>query len=192
MSETFYSLSRGYKRGSLHASMSHKEYDAESVFYGTYPNKVINLSYLQGKKPFDMVGCGWGFIYALSPIFVSFLKSVGFTGWKSYPVKYEGKFGSLDGYEILSVTGRCGKIRHDLSEKRVMPPRVSWADSYEAYFGLYFDIDSWDGSDIFCPKGTYHIFITQKVKDALDRAKFSNMDIRPISEMENIDKSFKL
>lgn len=181
----FYALYTADTKGALHVSMSAKVYSGEDVFYGSFLNEPIQLEYLQGKKPMDIIGCGWSYIYAISPKFESILDE--FKGLKLYKTNYVGKTGDLTDYKILSVTGRCGEIKNELSEKRLMPPIVPWGKEYEAHFGLYFDIDTWDGSDFFVPAGSYRTFITEKVKEKLDKAQLSNLHIVPISEIENVN-----
>ena len=43
--------------------------------------------------------------------------------------------------------------------------------------GYEFDLESWDGSDIFIPADTYRLFFTQKVKEILERNKVNNFKI---------------
>ena len=65
-------------------------------------------------------------------------------------------------YHGLIPTGRCGPlIRRHKGEVK----------------GYEFDLESWDGSDIFIPADTYRLFFTQKVKEILERNKVNNFKI---------------
>lgn len=54
------------------------------------------------------------------------------------------------------------------------------------WIGLYFDPVSWDGSDVFLPKGNGRTFITEDLKSALERAGITNVYFTALSEAENM------
>jgi hypothetical protein len=103
------------------------------------------------------------------------LKENGFTGWTTYAMQLLGKDGKqIPGYHGIAVTGRCGPIDDDLCTvaMREYPvgPQPDWV-------GKYFAQESWDGSDFFTPEGSRDgsIFITERVKVALEKARVSNV-----------------
>jgi len=50
--------------------------------------------------------------------------------------------------------------------------------------GIYFDERSWDSSDIFLLEGKLHLFITQKVKNIIDRLGLTNVIITDTVDRE--------
>lgn len=51
--------------------------------------------------------------------------------------------------------------------------------------GLYFDPDTWDGSDIFMPGGrTGWVFVLDHVRDALEKAHVKNVAFQRLDEVE--------
>ena len=98
------------------------------------------------------------------------------TGWARYPIELRGKNDEpIDGYSGLTVTGRCGPLRYDRS--RVETRIGASGKPYKVKIGLYFDEGTWDGSDVFTPEGTTFVFVTVKVKQALEEAKITGVDL---------------
>jgi hypothetical protein len=52
--------------------------------------------------------------------------------------------------------------------------------------GLYFNLETWDGSDFFVPGESGYIIVTEKVKTAVEKTKFSNIELRSITEIESL------
>jgi hypothetical protein len=102
-----------------------------------------------------------------------------------YPVGLEADDGTeVAGYSGLVVSGRYGAIDNTRSvqvEKVVVGNPKGHAPVWK---GLYFDEKSWDGSDIFRPSGTGYIFVTEKVRAALDRAKVTNLTCTALADFE--------
>jgi hypothetical protein len=150
------------------------------------PDKPILFRHYMGRKtPLDVIGTSYGTLIFSSEI-LSLLENQNITGWTTYPVTVYGAEGEVyKDYAGFSVIGRCGPIKKELSTKQTMPPRVPWAKPYEAYIGYYFDLDTWDGSDIFVPEGTYSFLTIEKVKNLFVKHKFKNIYFDSITEMEN-------
>jgi len=90
----------------------------------------------------------------------------------------------VKGYSGLVVSGRCGAIDNSRSvqvQKAVVGNPKGHALVWK---GLYFAEESWDGSDIFRPPGTGYIFVTEKVRAALDRAKVTNLTCTALADFE--------
>lgn len=192
-----YSLSANSDdRKALHLQTKNKDiiHKIDMLFYGQkaeLSSMPIEFIYLCGSKAFDLISCGFSHIYLISEKVVNLLVKENVTGWDSYEVKAYDKEGYLlEGYRGLSITGKCGPIKNELSKKELMPPRVPWANSYSAYIGLYFDPETWDGSDVFSPGETHHIFTSEKVKLLFENQHVSSVFFTPISKMENLSSSF--
>jgi hypothetical protein len=52
--------------------------------------------------------------------------------------------------------------------------------------GLYFDLKTWDGSDIFVPESTGYTIVTEQVKIAIEKAKFKNIYFKRLTEFERM------
>jgi hypothetical protein len=86
----------------------------------------------------------------------------------------------IPGYYGFLVRGRCGPID---DSKRVEVPTICPGGIFPHWIGLYFDPDTWDGSDIFLP-GIYGamIIVTEDVKLALERARIKNLAFIRLTE----------
>jgi hypothetical protein len=87
----------------------------------------------------------------------------------------------IGGLEGLAVTGRCGKIDPAMSTRmqKIWPGGV-----FPSFKGYFFKPESWDGSDMFCPERTAHVFVTSPVRELLRRSKVTNVAFRPIIDIE--------
>ena len=108
---------------------------------------------------------GWGGSPALvivSPEFCQALTDAGCTGWSTFAVVVLGEHDDrvvTAEHRGLVVLGRCGRIDYDRS--------TPIPGSRTGRRGLFFDIDSWDGSDLFVPAGSARRIYTKKAVDAL-------------------------
>jgi hypothetical protein len=51
--------------------------------------------------------------------------------------------------------------------------------------GLFFDPESWDGSDFFMPaERVGYVFVVEAVKRAFERAKIRNVEFKPLDQFE--------
>ena len=138
-----------------------------------------------GSTPYDFVSTSLPPLKLVSERVVAVLRD--FTGWATYPVEVYGKKGELvAGYHGLAVTGRCGPIDDSRSRPAIRPPAVPHGQATRMWIGLYFDPVSWDGSDVFLPKGNGRTFITEDLKSALERAGITNVYFTALSEAENM------
>ena len=145
----------------------------------------INIKYaLGGTRPRDVI---WTTIdhpvIIVSQRVIDLLKRERLTGWSTYPVTVYGRSEDIiEGYLGLSVTGRCGKIENAQS---LLVQRHTVCCTYSVYKGLYFDPETWDGSDCFMTPGREDwIFITDAVKKAFGREKIRNIKYRRLDLIE--------
>lgn len=119
---------------------------------------------------------------------VEVLDSAGFTGWQTYPVELFGKDStSIPGFQGLAVHGRCGPIENHRSNRfdKLMPGGV-----FPWWRGLYFEQETWDGSDIFMPSGrASRIFVVEQVKEALEKAHVRGVAFPSLDEVERAELS---
>lgn len=148
------------------------------------PDKPIACRHQSGGKPYDLIGTTYA-LDLFSDKVVRILREGGFTGWSTFPVEVYGKRSQrIEGYHGFAVTGRCGQADISKARKLHMPPPVPWGQSYDAWVGLYFDPETWDGSEVFMPENTCHVIIVEDVFDALTRAGVKNVTFKRLTEYE--------
>jgi hypothetical protein len=175
--ESFYILDDAFLRGALRVSLVTLEPIGVGLLRGLVsPATAIKFRREVGRKPLDLVSATDAAQRLVSPATLAALLEASATGWQTYPVEIDpkGVSGSVAGYEGLAVTGRCGPIRKELArDARV--PGVRPGQVRNAKVGMYFDSNTWDGSDVFMPgdRGTY-VLITARVRDVLIARKLRN------------------
>lgn len=141
-----------------------------------------------GSTAYDFVGTTLPPLKLISDRVVEVLRS--FSGWSTYPVEVYGKKGErIPGYHGLSITGRCGPIDDSRSQPRIRPPASPAGRATREWIGLYFDPATWDGSDLFLPRGSGGTFVTEAVKTALERARITNVQFTPLTEALNMSSA---
>ena len=139
-----------------------------------------------GKNIHDYVGIGYAALYLLSEKVINLLKENNITGWKIYPCTlYDKRKKEVNGYSLFSVTGKCGPIVDSKSEilvKQLVPN----GKPCKIYKGLYFDLDIWDGSDIFSLEGTTFTIVTEKVRSLLLNNSVTNITLTCIADIKRI------
>lgn len=113
---------------------------------------------------------------------IDLLDSLGATGWTTYPVTVSNKRGEiLDGYQGLSITGRCGPRDLGRSVIDLFQLPGGW---FPRFRGFFFDEESWDGSDLFMAELHRTMLLTERVATALDTATIQNVRLTRLSETE--------
>jgi len=108
---------------------------------------------------------GWGgspTLPIVSSAFCQALTDAGCSGWSTFDVVVLGEHDDrvvTAEHKGLVVQGRCGPIDHAQA--------TPIAGSRTGRRGLFFDVDTWDGSDLFVPTGSTRIVYSQKAVDAL-------------------------
>ena len=186
-----YALSQLGKRGAFCASVADtapaNEVTARLVrlFRGEeLPASPVAFRWGEGSRLYDLLLSTIP-SYVASARFFDALVSTNATGWSRFPIELHGKAGgTVNGYGGLVVTGRCGRPQYERS--RVETRIGSSGKPYKVKIGLYFDEASWDGSDVFTAEGSTFVFVTEKVKRALEKAKITGLEFTPLSEFERM------
>jgi hypothetical protein len=146
----------------------------------------VVANYFMGRRnPADVIWTGSAAPCIVSDRFLCILQDHGFRGWSTYRVRVFGTDReTIPGYHGFRVHGRCGPI----DDSRSIPvPRRFPAGVSTVWLGLYFDLDTWDGNDLFMPEGrNSRIFVFNDVKIALESAKVRNVRFTPIEEVEQL------
>lgn len=137
-----------------------------------------------GTKPMDFMRAS-DLTVLIRDRVVSLLADQQITGWRTYPVEAYGVGDrALPDYHGLVVTGRA-MIDDERSERRILPPPVPEGQPHEAWMGLYFEPQSWDGSDLFLLTGSQAIVATARVKEVLEAAAVSDVAFESLPDIEN-------
>jgi hypothetical protein len=148
----------------------------------TPPSPVQARWFMGRKKPSDFIGTTLASPMLVSERVVTVLREEGFTGWRTYAVDLAGHDGApIPGYHGFTVYGRCGPID---DTKSVEMPTVLPGGIFPRWYGLYFDPDTWDGSDLFISEsyGTA-IFVVEDIKQAFHKAKVRNTEFTSIVDV---------
>lgn len=120
-----------------------------------------------GSAVADLMMGGDPALLIVSQLVMDTLSGIAATGWGTWPVECRTKRGEpIPGLYGLSVIGRCGPPQWGRSE-RFESQLAPGAPPVPHVRGLYFDEDSWDGSDVFSPAGTTFVVVTDRVYGAL-------------------------
>lgn len=184
-------LDRAGKRGSFSAKCVVAETAdtrltlLERLFCGVeIPSSPIPFRWGEGSRLYDLLLSTLPSYLASTRCF-SALEEAGATGWSTYPIDLHGKNDEvIEGYRGLVVTGRCGPLQLDRS--RIETRIGASGKPYKAGIGLCFDAATWDGSEVFTPQGTTFVFVTDKMRRALESAEISNVSFTRLSEFERL------
>lgn len=141
---------------------------------------------LSGKKMRDILDTRYPPLYLISDRFKSILKETGITGWKSYPILlFDKKGNQIEGYNGFSIIGRAGKM-----QQFDQPPlEYGYSANSEGY---YFDIETWDGSDLFNTKGSWHIIATERFIKMLIENKVTACDYCRLTDYGDWSKTKRI
>lgn len=144
-------------------------YDEQSLKIGKFvPGEIMEFKISEGSNWYDLVRFQDPFNFAISERLYNLLKDNHITGWNGYKISITGTKKTYYGFQVL---GRCGPIKR--------PAQRGF------YTGTTFDIDSWDGSDFFCPECTLHVFCTKKVSDLFKINHITNIQLIDITKVES-------
>jgi hypothetical protein len=133
-----------------------------------------------GGRIYDVLPTTNSGIYLVSIKFISVLESNHFSGWATNSIKaYDKDNNRIDNYYVFKVKGKAGPHDKSMSEDIMIqyPGR-----SVLGKKGLYFEPETYDGSDIFILKNSLHIIMHFKVKECLEKAKITNAEFTNLTE----------
>lgn len=182
----FYVLSDALIHGAFRGTTDDLTYaDLLGASRGHPPLQLRSLvKQSMGHKLLDFV---WvSLVPLVSDRVVAALSDMGATGWSTYDVDLRTKSGKmLCGYRGLSVVGRCESFFLDAKHSQLVYSEYpkGWGPKYR---GLWFDVETWDGSDLFTclDDKTMYTVVTHRVVSDLIRKKLTNMKLRPLSKVE--------
>ncbi len=182
----FYVLGEGFKRGAFRVHSLGEILDPLALKRAEVsPSEPIRFHHDEGTRLYDLIGTTDAVLDLVSDRFVAVLSDNDFSGWRTYEIEiYDDAGRSVPGYHGLSATGSCGPIDDALSPVMPVAPPIPQGETLPHRLGLRFHPETWDGSDVFVPVGTAHLMMTEPVRDALAKAKVTNVRLDRITEVE--------
>ncbi|MEN2402536.1 hypothetical protein GKZ90_0022285 [Flavobacterium sp. MC2016-06] len=128
-------------------------------------NNVFKVD--EGKVFFDLIGYQDPWNFAISERFKNILEKNNITGWDCYPIIIEDTDLKYFGFQI---TGKAGIIsEYDEDGDRV-------------YGSIKVDLETWDGSDIFCLGDTAIKVISSKLFELIKSSKITNVEFDDLNK----------
>lgn len=177
-----YEFGYAFNRGCFHFDSAH-EIDAKGLLLGhEVPHEPVLFRRQSGQRTCDVMGTTYAALSLVSKPLIDVLVRRRFTGWSTFPVRLlDGHEQEIEGYVGLSVTGRAGPIDRKRARIELDPPLVPKGRPTYIEVGMYFDPDTWDGSDFFVPDGTTAVCVVSGVKEALEESAFTNVALTPLA-----------
>lgn len=162
-----------------------------NLCYGEYGDLDFPIVYRQckdsyGKKKMrDVLNPGFIHLPLISDRLKDLLEESEITGWRCYPIElYDKKGNKVCGYNGFSIIGRAGTV----VELENPPYELGYSPNS---YGYSFDLNTWDGSDIF--RGLpNHIIVTEKLADILLKNKISGICLTRLTDCGDYKKSKRI
>lgn len=159
-----------------------KPWSSRDLHRGRFrPNQPLVMRHNVGGPLRDVVITGYADPNVVSQAFVDALTTAGCSGWSLFPVTVYDKEGVIaNGFHGFQVVGECGPV--DWRRSQPVPVQLP-GGVFPRLKGMYFAVETWDGSDVFGQTDTGFVFMTEKAVLALRRSRISNMDAEPIDDV---------
>jgi hypothetical protein len=143
----------------------------------------VVISHYMGGAPKNVLWTTSGSPLIFHNRIIELLTAHRFTGWSTYPVTVHGKTGNLiEKYSGFAFKGRCGPIDDSRSEVVL---KDYPGGKFPIRKGLYFDPESWDGSDFFMSSdGSLFQFVSQAVLNVFKQEKVTEIGLVKLTEAE--------
>lgn len=167
----------------------------EQLVTGDYNGFSFPIVFQQqeGYKKYDILPTYTSSLLLFSERILSIFRQEGFIGWQTFPINLLDKQGEeIFGYSGFSVLGRSDAPNYSKSEliERANPYVVGGVE--RIYKGLYINIDTWDKSDFFIPKGTTKIVVSSRVFNIIQKSKLTNVSCSSLLNWEIPDFGMKI
>jgi hypothetical protein len=181
----FYVLLDKDTKGALNATIGLPKVPTLDLFHGKYfPAGILPLTKFCGNRNLDLVNASNG-LFLLSNRVIEIFKNNHITGWKSLPAEiHMGKGEIISDYSFLTIISKLVKIDYEKSERVIKQPFTPAGKPIWINRGLPFDINGWDGSDIFSAENSLFTLITEKVQNLLIENKCTNIRVEKTTEIE--------
>ena len=144
------------------------EVDRWSLLLGEWtPFAAVPAKWATKKRQADIVWAD-ALLVMVSDRIVTLFASHGVSGWRTVETTLTGAGGR---YHILVIEGRAGAMRYTQPPNTPVLPgerRPGWR--------MNFDLDTWDGSDVFVAEGTIYLIVTERVQRLLEQERICNVE----------------
>jgi hypothetical protein len=149
----------------------------------TVPSQTLQLKGYSGAAPADFIWTGAVPLLCVSERVTAILREHDVKGWGTYDVAIvDRKKQPVAGYCGFSVLSSAGNLDFSSSQIVTRPPVIPTAQPMDIYVGFTFDLEKWDGSDIFYVDG-FRI-VTDKVRSIFKRSHITNVRLTPILDVQ--------
>lgn len=165
MKTNFFTIESALKKGEIRLQ-SKVKYDTLRILDNKTVLKKVNYFKIEkGSKYFDILTFSDSFFFAISEKFKLLLESNKINGLSTFPINIEN---SQEKYYGVICYGKAGEITN-----------LRALNDYETDHAE-FDINTWDGSDIFNLNKSLLLVCTEKVKKLIEKSKISNIEFNPL------------
>ena len=192
MSDPFYQLTASGAYVKLNEGSRSLHVNGYSVARGEqeWPS-TARMTVGKGKLTADVIATAFASLILISTRLANAMSAAAFTGWRSAPVRFDRDEVEPFKYQVLSVSGRCGAIKHELSSRGRRPSRMP-GKMLDVAIGTCFDLESWDTSDLFMPMNSGETFITDRVRLLFGDFDMTGVEIVPLTKTERIVRVSKI
>lgn len=135
-----------------------------------------------GSKFKDVLDTPWMSVHVISDRLRHILEDNNVTGWKPIPADLLDKQGNIvSGYNCFCITGRSGPLNPKVAVEDLVG-KVPDAE-LPPYKNGWFDINRWDGSDIFLLGNSCSIIITERDYKLLKKEKVTSIECIRLSDL---------
>jgi hypothetical protein len=165
MIERFYRFRPADEKDCLRIQASVK-YDTLDLIRQDSPlTKSNDFTIAAGKYTNDIIQFDDSLNFAISKRLKLLLENNNVYGWSSFPINIKGLNEAYFAFQVISVAGPILNL--------------DAVNNYETEF-REFDINTWDGKEIFSLKDTLLNVCTERVKDMFMRSNITNIKIMPL------------
>ncbi len=182
----FYELSAARDHGCLQLEGWDGQFDFWGLVRGdAVIDRLLKIRRKVGSGIRHIMGAGGSDLYVISQDVRDALTAHAITGWKTYATEIRlSRTETLGNYAMLAITGRCGPLDFWRGDQVKRPNYRPGKPPVTYQRGLWFDIASWDGSDLVLPGERAHILCTERVRMALAPFTGKNLTFTPLPDVE--------
>ena len=180
----FYQFGSALTQGALLVRSNDVEDKLPFIFGEAEAIAPLRFTHHLGRRVYDVVETDWARLFLFSERVTTALQAHQISGWKSYPAEvYNQRGARVPGYSVFAVTGRSGPVNRKKGKLIVRAPLRPTGPPRRWWVGVYFDLASWDSSDVFVPEGSLRMIGTQKVIDLFEKLQVSNLRWQAVTEV---------
>ena len=183
----FYRMAEEFTRGAVRVRALDAINDPWGLLHGAWhAGTRIRFKVSQGETYHHFLWSAHPAVVLVSAYVLDAWRGLRVSGWTTYDVELIGRPSSPSTYSGLVVNGVAGPIDDRLSTPVVLPPRAPGGSAKRGLRGLYFDPTTWDGSDVFCPRGTSWILVAERVRESLLTLGIRNLLLERLPDVERL------